>query len=98
MSIAGRASRVLADDLPQKPAPSPEQILAAGAVQARTQNILKRYLADAPATDGEWTFGRLLAIPGFGQRALDDVVAALGNPRPPSTPPFAGRRPHRFLD
>jgi hypothetical protein len=97
-SVAGRAPRPLADDLPHRPAPSPEQILAVGAVQARTQNILKRYLADSPSTDGEWTFGRLLSIPGFGQRALDDVVATLGTPRPPSPAAFTGRRGHRFLD
>src|SRR5256885_11302238 len=97
-SAAGRAPRPLADDLPHRPAPSPQQILAVGAVQARTQNILKRYLADSPITDGEWTFGRLLSIPGFGQRALDDVVAALGTPRPPPTATFSGRRGHRFLD
>jgi hypothetical protein len=98
MSSAGRAPRPLVDDLPHRPSPSPEQILAAGAVQARTQNILKRYLADSPTTEGEWTFGRLLAIPGFGQRALDDVVAALGTPRPPVVTAFAARRGHRFLD
>jgi hypothetical protein len=64
-------------------------------VQPRTQNILRRYLADSPATDGIWTFERLMLIPGFGKRALDDVMAALaqrGNGAPPS------RRRHRLLE
>jgi hypothetical protein len=95
MSTAGRAQRALPEELPARASPSPQEILAAGAVAPRTQNILKRYLADGPTTEGEWTFGRLLTIPGFGQRALDDVVAALGSPRPTHHP---GRRGHRYLD
>jgi hypothetical protein len=98
MSTAGRAPRALAADLPRQITPSPAEILAEVGVQARTQNILRRYLAETPAAanDGEWTFARLLTIPGFGQRALDDVVAALSARRSPSPPP--GRRRHRFLD
>src|SRR4051812_34600784 len=94
MSTA-RASRALAADLPHRAAPSPEEILAAMEVQPRTQNILRRYLADAPATEGAWTFERLLLIPGFGKRALDDVMGALaqrGNGPAPS------RRRHRLLE
>jgi hypothetical protein len=94
MSTA-RAPRELAADLPHRPAPSPEEILAALEVQPRTQNILRRYLADVPPTEGEWTFERLLRIPGFGRRALDDVMAALaqrGNGSP------GGRRKHRLLE
>src|SRR4051812_25103631 len=97
MSMAGRAPGALLDELPQRAAPSPEEILAAGAVAPRTQNILKRYLADGPTTEGQWTFGRLLTIPGFGQRALDDVVAALGARRPAASN-HGTRRGHRFLD
>jgi hypothetical protein len=95
-STAGRSPQA-APDVPARPSPSPQEILAAGTVAQRTQNILKRYLADGPATDGQWTFGRLLAIPGFGQRALDDVVAALGAGRA-NAYHMGGRRGHRFLD
>jgi hypothetical protein len=94
MSTA-RATRALAADLPHRSAPSPEEILAAMEVQPRTQNILRRYLADAPVTEGAWTFERLMLIPGFGKRALDDVMAALahrGSGPPPS------RRRHRLLE
>jgi hypothetical protein len=94
-SMAGR-SPPGAPGVPARPAPSPEEILAAGSVGPRTQNILKRYLAERPPTEGQWTFGRLLAIPGFGQRALDDVVATLGPGRAPAN--HHGRRGHRFLD
>jgi hypothetical protein len=94
MSTA-RATRALAADLPHRTAPSPEEILAAMEVQPRTQNILRRYLADAPATDGVWTFERLMLIPGFGRRALDDVMASLAQ-RGNSAP--SGRRRHRLLE
>jgi hypothetical protein len=94
MSTA-RATRALAADLPHRPAPSPEEILAAIEVQPRTQNILRRYLADTPATDGEWTFERLLRIPGFGKRALDDVMSALSAQRGNGA---ASRRRHRLLE
>jgi hypothetical protein len=95
-SMAGRSPHAV-PEAPARPSPSPQEILAAGNVAPRTQNILKRYLADAPVTDGEWTLGRLLTIPGFGQRALDDVVAALGSPRPPPSH-HGARRGHRFLE
>jgi hypothetical protein len=94
MSTA-RAPRALAAEIPPRTAPSPEEILAALEVQPRTQNILRRYLADAPATNGEWTFERLLRIPGFGRRALDDVTAAMAAQRGASSGP---RRRHRLLE
>jgi hypothetical protein len=96
MSTA-RAPRALAAEIPPRTAPSPEEILAALEVQPRTQNILRRYLADAPATEGEWTFERLLTIPGFGRRALDDVMAALAEQKGPSAG-TGGRRRHRLLE
>jgi len=95
MSTA-RASRALAAEIPHRTAPSPEEILAALEVQPRTQNILRRYLADAPVVEGEWTFERLLGIPGFGRRALDDVMSALASQR--GAPASAGRRRHRLLE
>jgi hypothetical protein len=103
MSTAGRAPRPQPDPTDQRhPAPSPQEILtlAAGSVSVapRTQNILKRYLAEGPVTEGEWTYDRLLTIPGFGQRALDDVVAALGGRRGPPPAQPANRRSHRYLE
>jgi hypothetical protein len=95
MSTA-RAPRALAAEIPHRTAPSPEEILAALEVQPRTQNILRRYLADAPATDGGWTFERLLQIPGFGRRALDDVIGALDSQRGNGV--VTGRRRHRLLE
>jgi hypothetical protein len=95
MSTA-RASRALAAEIPHRTAPSPEEILAALEVQPRTQNILRRYLADTPPTDGEWTFERLLQIPGFGRRALDDVMTALTAER--GNGAATSRRRHRLLE
>jgi hypothetical protein len=95
MSTA-RATRALAAEIPHRTAPSPEEILAALEVQPRTQNILRRYLAEAPATEGEWTFERLLTIPGFGRRALDDVMSALAEQRGQAGP--TNRRRHRLLE
>src|SRR3954470_21455143 len=95
MSTA-RAARVLAAEIPHRTAPSPEEILAALEVQPRTQNILRRYLADAAVTEGEWTIERLLTIPGFGRRALDDVMSAMTDQRGHSG--GAGRRRHRLLE
>src|SRR3954463_2781720 len=95
MSSAGRAARPPGLDLPHHPSPPPAEILASVSVQPRTQNILRRFLADAPTTDGEWTFGRLLAIPGFGRRALDDVIASLADAH---NRPVPTRRRHRFLE
>jgi hypothetical protein len=95
MSTA-RATRALAAEIPHRTAPSPEEILAALEVQPRTQNILRRYLADAPVSEGEWTFERLLTIPGFGRRALDDVIAALSEQRGPAA--GSARRRHRLLE
>ena len=96
MTTVGRAQAALPADLPRRPAPSPEEILTAFEVQPRTQNILRRYLADGAPSDGAWTFGRLLGIPGFGQRALDDVLAAVTARRTARV--TATRRRHRYLD
>jgi hypothetical protein len=95
MSTA-RATPALAAEIPHRTAPSPEEILAALEVQPRTQNILRRYLADGPVTAGEWTFERLMSIPGFGRRALDDVTAAMSSQRGAGSAP--GRRRHRLLE
>jgi hypothetical protein len=92
---SARATRALAAEIPHRTAPSPEEILAALEVQPRTQNILRRYLADGPVLEGEWTFDRLMKIPGFGRRALDDVMAALSQPGSGSS---TGRRRHRLLE
>src|SRR5678816_3984259 len=95
MSTA-RATRALAAEIPHRTAPSPEEILAALEVQPRTQNILRRFLADGPVTDGEWTFERLLRMPGFGRRALDDVTAAMASQKGAAN--SQGRRRHRLLE
>src|SRR3954453_11790061 len=95
MSTPGRTSRSAPADILRLPSPSPEEILRSLSVKPRTYNSLRRYVAGRPAEAG-WSFGRLLEIPGFGTRALKDVLDALdgrlglgdGNPN--------GR--HGFLD
>jgi hypothetical protein len=56
-------------------APSPLEMLDGLPLQPRTVNCLRRYAAAGP-NDGDWTIGRLLAIPGFGVAALTDAVHA----------------------
>jgi hypothetical protein len=76
-------------------APSPEEILRRLRLPARTRNTLRRYLAHAPASAEPWTYGRLLDIPGFGQRALDDVLDALESQ---GAARLRRARPHRYLE
>jgi len=95
MSSLGRAVRSAPSELLRLPSPSPEEILSTLPVKPRTYNSLRRYVAGR-AGDGSWSFGRLLQIPGFGTRALADVLQALdarsGLPRP------VERSEHRFLE
>jgi hypothetical protein len=95
MSSLGRAVRSAPSELLRLPSPSPEEILSTLPVKPRTYNSLRRYVAGR-AGDGSWSFGRLLQIPGFGTRALADVLQALdarsGLPRP------IERSEHRFLE
>jgi hypothetical protein len=95
MSTAGRSSRSAPAEVLRLPSPSPEEILSTLPVKPRTYNSLRRYVAGR-ATEVGWSFGRLLQIPGFGARALEDVLGALDTrgerPRP------TGRNGHRFLD
>src|SRR5688572_16362222 len=76
MSTLGRGSRSAPAEILRLQAPSPEEILSTLPVKPRTYNSLRRYVTGRPA-DGVWNFGRLLQIPGFGTRALADVLAAL---------------------
>jgi len=95
MSSLGRAVRSAPAEVLRLPSPSPEEILSTLPVKPRTYNSLRRYVAGR-AGDGSWSFGRLLQIPGFGTRALADVLQALdarsGLPRP------IERSEHRFLE
>src|SRR5215213_1425314 len=96
MSMLGRAAvRSAPSELLRLPSPSPEEILSTLPVKPRTYNSLRRYVAGRSG-DGTWSFGRLLQIPGFGTRALADVLQALdarsGLPRP------IPRGEHRFLE
>jgi hypothetical protein len=76
MSMLGRSSRSAPADILRLPSPSPEEILSTLSVRPRTYNSLRRYVTGRPAQSG-WSFGRLLEIPGFGARALEDVLEAL---------------------
>lgn len=95
MSTLGRAARSAPAELLRLPSPSPEEILSTLPVKPRTYNSLRRYVAGRVG-DGGWSFGRLLQIPGFGTRALADVLQALdarsGLPRPVERPG------HRYLE
>jgi hypothetical protein len=95
MSTLGRGSRSAPAEILRLPSPSPEEILSTLPVKPRTYNSLRRYVAGR-TNDGAWSFGRLLQIPGFGMRALADVLEALdarnGLPRP------VENGGHRFLD
>jgi hypothetical protein len=76
MSTLGRGSRSAPAEILRLQSPSPEEILSTLPVKPRTYNSLRRYVTGR-AADGVWNFGRLLQIPGFGSRALADVLAAL---------------------
>src|SRR5688500_18537829 len=76
MSTLGRGSRSAPAEVLRLQSPSPEEILSTLPVKPRTYNSLRRYVTGR-AADGSWSFGRLLEIPGFGTRALADVLAAL---------------------
>jgi hypothetical protein len=95
MSTLGRSSRSAPAELLRHPAPSPEEILSTLPIKPRTYNSLRRYVAGRPAEAG-WSFGRLLQIPGFGTRALQDVLGAMDSrgERPLAT----ARNGHRYLD
>src|SRR3954465_10906615 len=95
MSTPGRTSRTAPADILRLPSPSPEEILRSLSVKPRTYNSLRRYVAGRPAEAG-WSFGRLLAIPGFGTRALKDVLEAL-DAKPGDGLSASGGK-HRFLD
>jgi hypothetical protein len=73
----GPDSRSAPAEVLRRPSPSPEEILNTLAIKPRTYNSLRRYVAGRSIT-GSWNFGRLLQIPGFGARALEDVLLALG--------------------
>src|SRR3954468_18905394 len=95
MSTPGRASRSAPADILRLPSPSPAEILRSLSVKPRTYNSLRRYVAGRPAEAG-WSFGRLLEIPGFGARALKDVLEALDGRSGNGDPGGHGR--HGFLD
>jgi hypothetical protein len=95
MSTAGRNSRSAPAEVLRLPSPSPEEILSTLPVKPRTYNSLRRYVAGRAAEVG-WSFGRLLQIPGFGARALEDVLGALDTRG--ERPRITSRNGHRFLD
>jgi hypothetical protein len=95
MSTPGRISRSAPADMLRLPSPSPEEILRTLSVKPRTYNSLRRYVTGRPAEVG-WSFGRLLEIPGFGTRALKDVLEAL-DARPGNGGPTSNGV-HGFLD
>jgi hypothetical protein len=77
MSTLGAEARSAPAELLRRPSPSPEEILNTLPIKPRTYNSLRRYVTGR-AISGAWNFGRLLQIPGFGARALEDVLLALG--------------------
>jgi hypothetical protein len=99
MPLPGADSRSAPAEILRRPSPSPEEILNTLPIKPRTYNSLRRYVAGR-TLDGSWNFGRLLQIPGFGARALEDVLLALGakagskSPLPDAT----GRPNHHHLD
>jgi hypothetical protein len=95
MSTLGRSSRSAPAEVLRLPAPSPEEILSTLPIKPRTYNSLRRYVAGRTAEAG-WSFGRLLQIPGFGARALEDVLVALDTRG--ERPRLTGRNGHHFLD
>jgi hypothetical protein len=95
MSTLGRGSRSAPAEILRLPSPSPEEILSTLPVKPRTYNSLRRYVAGR-TSDGAWSFGRLLQIPGFGMRALVDVLEALDARNVLPRPPENGG--HRYLE
>jgi hypothetical protein len=99
MPLPGADSRSAPAEILRRPSPSPEEILNTLPIKPRTYNSLRRYVAGR-TLDGSWNFGRLLQIPGFGARALEDVLLALGAKAGSKSPlPDASGRPnHHHLD
>ena len=95
MSTLRVDSHLAAAEILRLPSPSPEEILSTLPVKPRTYNSLRRFVAGRPP-QRSWSFGRLLQIPGFGSRALQDVLLALdaknGRPR------LTTQRQHANLD
>ena len=100
MSTLGTDSRSAPAEILRRPSPSPEEILNTLPIKPRTYNSLRRYVAGR-TSDGAWNFGRLLQIPGFGARALEDVLLALGaksGNKNHAGETATGRPLHNFLD
>jgi hypothetical protein len=98
MSTLGADSRSAPAEILRRPSPSPEEILNTLPIKPRTYNSLRRYIAGRTIS-GAWNFGRLLQIPGFGARALEDVLLALGaKTGNKALAVDAGRASHAFLD
>jgi hypothetical protein len=73
------------------PLPDPATLMRSVPLENRTYQLLARRLPDL-AVDGPWTVARYVAIPGFGARALLDVLASLGDRlAEPSRPRVAPR-------
>jgi hypothetical protein len=60
----------------ERPSLSPQQLLSRLPLGRRTTNALRRHIACAPE-ETTWTYGRLMAIKGFGVRALVEVLEGL---------------------
>jgi hypothetical protein len=56
--------------------PGPEELVDRLVLERRTSDLLHQWIATG-STAGGWTIGRYLWIPGFGPRALVDMLAAL---------------------
>ncbi len=93
----GGDSRSAPAEVLRRPSPSPEEILNTLPIKPRTYNSLRRYVAGRSA-GGVWNFGRLLQIPGFGARALEDVLGALGTKSGIKGDDLDGPIGHRFVD
>ena len=82
--------------------PDPAAAMQQLRLEPRTERVLLRWIAAAPG-EGRWTVARYLSIPGFGARALVDVMAALESARAaglpgalrPIGPAWSGARPAR---
>ncbi len=77
-------------DFLMRPAPSPADILRDIPLLPRVRVSLERAMLHEPP-EGDWTVGRLLAIPGFSLRTLHDAVEAASQLRqaalhPPHSP------------